>query len=481
VGPVGDLYVADAVNRAIRMVTRNGMVTTLVASVGSGDGTNFTSFSFPGNVAVDPTGDVYVTDANNTVQKVTPEGAVTLVAGKAGEAGSADGIGSEARFNAPAGLALDTSGNLYVADQANLTIRRITPSGIVTTLAGQPGVVGSTDGFGPAAGFYAPADLALNPEGTALYVTDSGNHTIRKVTPEGLVTTLAGRAGEPGSTDGIGAEARFRWPDGLTVDRAGMIYVADSYNNTIRRVTPDGVVTTLAGSPDPFGYGYADGVGSEVRFFTPADVAVDASGALYVSEISNSTLRRGVPSLPDEPTVAQGGGSARLARKAHGQRLRWREGRPKSETVEVGRTVTLGTTPQTATAWQWRLIRKPAGSKAELSGASGSNPTFTADVADVYVFELLATNASGHASLRQLQLVARSAAPVRISALSWTAEKCTVTLESDVGRSYTLEHADSLASPAWEGVSAIPGNGGTLTLSDPAATTARRYYRVRVE
>jgi sugar lactone lactonase YvrE len=479
VGPGGVLYIADGVNRAVRMVAPDGMVTTLVASVGLGDGTNFTPFSFPGAVAVDPTGDLYVTDANNTVQRVTPEGVVTLVAGKAGEAGSADGIGTEARFTSPRGLALDALGNLYIADQANLTIRRITPNGTVTTLAGEPGVVGSTDGLGPAACFYSPADLALNPEGTALYVTDSGNHTIRKVTLEGLVTTLAGRAGEPGSTDGIGTEARFRWPDGLTVDRLGMVYVADSCNNTIRRIAPDGSVTTLAGSPDQFGC--ADGVGTAARFFMPADVAADASGALYVSDTLNSTLRRGVPSLPDEPTVVQGGGSVRVAGKTHAQPLRWREALPKAETVEAGQTVTLGTTPQTATAWQWRLVRKPAGSKAELSGSSASNPTFTADVADVYVFELLATNASGHASLRQLQLVARSAGSVRISAFSWTAEKCTVTLDSEVGRHYTLEHTDSLASPAWEGLSAVPGNGGTLTLSDPTATTARRFYRVRVK
>jgi len=452
VGPGGDLYVADTVNRAVRMVTPNGTVTTLAASVDLGDGTNFTPFSFPAAVAVDPTGDVYVTDGNNTVQRVTPDGAVTLVAGKAGEAGNADGVGSEARFCMPRGLVVDASGTLYVADAANGTIRQITPRGIVTTLAGQAGVVGSTDGIGAGAAFYSPTDLALNPESTALYVTDSGNCTIRKVTLDGVVSTLVGRAGESGSADGIGAQARFSRMGGLTVDRAGMIYVADSSNNTIRRVTPDGLVTTLAGSPGQFGY--ADGVGSEVRFYMPADVAVDAAGVLYVADTLNNTLSRGVPSLPDEPVV---------------------------KTLGTGRTVTLGTTPQTATAWQWRLLRKPADSKAELSASSASNPTFAPDLADVYVFELLATNAGGHSCLRQLQLVASPAASVRISAFSRAADKFTVTLESDAGRRYTLEHTHSLASPTWEGLLAVPGSGGALTLSDPTPTDTRRFYRVRVE
>ncbi len=170
-----------------------------------------------------------------------------------------------------------------------------------------------------------------------------------------------------------------------------------------------------------------------------------------------------------------------MARQADEQPVLGGEGRPKCETVEVGRTVTLGTTTQTATAWQWRFIRKPTGSKAELSDPSGSNPTFTADVADVYVLELLATNASGHASLRQLQVLARSAVPVRISAFSWTGQECTVILDSDLGRYYTLEHADSLASPSWEGGLAVPGNGSTFILSDPAAASTRRFYRVRVE
>ena len=181
---------------------------------------------------------------------MTPAGVVTTLAGLAGSQGSADGTGSAARFAWPIGVAVDSTGNVYVADNGNDTIRKVTPAGVVTTLAGLAGSSGSADGTGSAARFYGPSGVAVDSAGN-VYVADTGNYTIRKVTPAGVVTTLAGLAGTEGSADGTGSAARFSYPSGVAVDSAGNVYVADTGNNTIRKVTPAGVVTTLAGTRRP--------------------------------------------------------------------------------------------------------------------------------------------------------------------------------------------------------------------------------------
>ena len=162
---------------------------------------------------------------------------------------------------------MDSAGNVYVADSANNTIRKVTPAGVVTTLAGLAGSCGSADGTGSAARFYCPAGVAVDSAGN-VYVADMHNNTIRKVTPAGVVTTLAGLAGSPGSADGTGSAARFNDPYGVAVDSAGNVYVADTGNNTIRKVTPGGVVTTLAGLAGSAGS--ADGTGSAARFDYPS-------------------------------------------------------------------------------------------------------------------------------------------------------------------------------------------------------------------
>ena len=170
-------------------------------------------FDAPGGVAVDGAGTLYVAEyGSHAIRKLTPGGAVTLLAGSPGNPGSTDGIGSAARFNHPAGLAVDSSGNVYVADQGNETIRKITPAGVVTTLAGTAGAQGSDDGTGALARFFNPQGVAVDTAGM-VYVADQGNDTIRKITPTGVVTTLAGTAGAYGSDDGTGAAARFSGPD----------------------------------------------------------------------------------------------------------------------------------------------------------------------------------------------------------------------------------------------------------------------------
>ena len=267
---------------------------------GTNDGTGAAArFNSPAGLAVDAIGNVFVADFyNNTVRKVTPGRVVTTLAGLGGSSGTNDGIGAAARFNGPNGVAADGAGNLYVTDRDNSAVRKLSPNGTnwtVTTLAGLAGNAGSADGTGSAARFYRPGNLALN-SATNLYVADTSNNTIRKVTPAGVVTTVAGLAGSAGSTDGTNSAARFSLPDRVAVDSADNIYVADYGNSTIRKITPVGtnwVVTTLAGlAGNP---GTADGTNSDARFNSPEGVVVDSAGNIYVGDWGNYTIRKITP------------------------------------------------------------------------------------------------------------------------------------------------------------------------------------------
>ena len=293
----GNVYVADTGNSTIRKVTSSGVVTTLAGSAsgpGSADGTGSAALLYqPSGVALDTNSNIYVADTwNCTIRKVTPTGVVTTLAGLAGLLGSADGTGTNARFNGPSGVAVDGAGNVYVADTLNCTIRKVTPAGVVTTLAGLAGSYGSADGTGSVARFYGPGGVAVDINGN-VYVADTWNCTIRKVTPTGVVTTLAGLANSSGSADGAGSAARFSHPDGLALDNASNLYVAEY--NTIRKVTPAGVVTTLAGSEVS---GKADGTGSAAQFSSPYGVAVDSAGNVYVADYFNNTIRKGYREQP---------------------------------------------------------------------------------------------------------------------------------------------------------------------------------------
>jgi len=290
------MYVADYGNCTIRKVTAAGVVTTLAGSVGnygSADGTGGTAlFNGPCGVAVDGAGNVFVADSrNNTIRKVTEAGVVTTLSGNPGSYGSgnADGSGGAARFNGPWGVAVDGAGNVYVADSGNHTIRKITPAGVVTTLAGLAGWSGKVDGTGTAARFNNPKGVAVDGAGN-VFVADYGNDTIRKVSAAGVVTTLAGTAGVFGTADGTGAAAEFWRPSGVAVDGAGNVFVADYGNDTIRKVTAAGVVTTLAGSPALSGW--ADGTGIEAAFYNPSGVAVDGAGNVFVADYGNQAIRK---------------------------------------------------------------------------------------------------------------------------------------------------------------------------------------------
>lgn len=288
----GNLYLTDS--NTIRKVSAAGVVTTFAGmpnKAGSADGTGAAaSFNSPIGVAVDGSGNVYVADSlNNTIRKITPAGLVTTVAGRAGVVGASDGSALNALFNTPAGVAVDGAGNLYVSDTGNQTIRKISNSGIVTTLAGSAGVAGSSDGTGSAAMFNRPAQIAVAGSSN-IFVADSGNNTIRMLTQAGVVTTLAGSPGAPGATDGTGRAASFNAPTGIALDGAGNVYVGDGRNETIRKISPAGVVTTLAGTPGRTGS--ADGTGSAALFSNPFGLASDASGTLYVTDRDNDTVRK---------------------------------------------------------------------------------------------------------------------------------------------------------------------------------------------
>ncbi len=210
---------------------------------------------------------------------------ISLLAGD-GHTGLPDGPAAQARFADPYGLALGAQGQLYVADAGdNNRIRVVHPDGSVSTLAG--GSEGFADGAGSAARFHTPSGLALDEAGN-LYVADTGNHAIRKVSPAGEVSTLAG-TGAPGHADGPGAQAQFNGPIGVAVDATGRVLVADTYNDRIRAITPDGQVSTLAGGDQP---GDADGPADQARFDTPCAIAVDAQGQVWIADTRNDALRR---------------------------------------------------------------------------------------------------------------------------------------------------------------------------------------------
>ena len=280
------VFVADTAEDTVRRITSLGVVTTIAGQplvTGTNDGINGSArFDLPRSLALDTAGDLFVADAgNHAIRKLTHAGAnwtTTTVAGQPGTSGTNDGIGNAAQFFSPYGITVDASNNLFVADTSNHTIRKIQPVGtnwMVTTIAGVPKVSGTNDGAGGAALFDGPRGLAADAKGN-LYVADTQNQCIRKVAQNGStfsVTTLAGLPRTAGNVDGTNGTARFNSPTAIAVDRNGLLFVADLGNNAIRQVTPAGVVTTFTNG---------------LSF--PAGVAVDASEDIYVANTTNATV-----------------------------------------------------------------------------------------------------------------------------------------------------------------------------------------------
>jgi sugar lactone lactonase YvrE len=292
----GVIYVADLSNHVIRKITAAGEVTTFTGSMrvsGSTDGFNNQAlFEFPYDVVFDPSsGNLYVSDTgNNTIRRVTPEGRVTTVAGNPVASGDEDGTGSDALFSEPWGIDVDSAGNIYVADNDNAKIRKITPAGVVTTVAGD-GFIGNTNGSGASARFNSPSGLTMAP-GNVLFVTDGFNFVIRRVTLTGETSTHAGSMPSNGSTNATGTEARFHFPSGIALDAAGNAYVTDS-NCSIRKINPAGVVSLFAGVPGQCGA--TDGAASQARFRSPTGIGIAPDGTIYVADTGNNTIRKITP------------------------------------------------------------------------------------------------------------------------------------------------------------------------------------------
>jgi len=290
VDATGNLYVADFWNNRIQKITPAGVVSTLAGTgnIGAINGIGkLASFNGPSGVAVDGSGNVYVADSgNNLIRKITSDGTVSTLAGTVVAVDTSNTITSAPLFSGPSGVAVDASGNVYVADAGNNRICVVSPSGVTRTLAGKGGA-GSNNGAGASATFDNPTGVAVDVSGN-VYVADLLNNMIRKISPAGLVSTLAGN-GSIGSKDGIDTAARFYFPNSLAVDASGNVYVTDDINNLIREIAPDGTVTTLAGSGVT---GAQNGTGTAASFNDPAGITVDASGNLYVADANNNLIRK---------------------------------------------------------------------------------------------------------------------------------------------------------------------------------------------
>ncbi len=366
----GTLYVTDTYSYLLK-ITPAGVVTNLL---GLSPRPNI------GGIAADKSGNVYVTDETaNVIWKISPEGVWSIFAGSSGVAGSANGTGTAATFREPKGIAIDGSGNFYVADMGNALIRKISPKGVVTTLAGG-GKGTAANGKGAAASFNTLTGIGVDKTGN-VYVADYGSNMIRKITPGGVVTTLAGTEGVNGAANGTGKTASFSSINGIAVDPSGNVYVADKGNALVRKITSRGLVTTLAGAlgtvkGQNLG-GFADGTGTSALFHTPYGVAVDPSGSVYVADFWNNSIRK----INPKGVVTTVAGS--------------RPGAAGNSTASVGTGVAVtsagnGTTPanSSAPAGPITLVCTPATGKGdpaqmilnEAAGTAdfGSDPVTTA-------------------------------------------------------------------------------------------------------
>ncbi|HEY0158093.1 MAG TPA: hypothetical protein VGF28_12475 [Thermoanaerobaculia bacterium] len=502
----GSLYVTDTNNNTIRKVTTAGVVTTLAgsSSIGSVNGTRTVArLSRPGGVALGNDGTMYIADTDNHVIRKVVGGNVSTFAGLAGTSGSANGTGTAARFTSPYGVATDSLGNVYVADTFNHTIRKISSDGAVITLAGLAATSGGVDGTGSAARFYRPRALAVDGSGN-VYVADTSNHTIRKVSPGGAVVTVAGAAESPGHANGPGSVARFDNPSGIAVDALGNVFIADTNNQAIRKMTPAYEVSTYAGFIYWLG-GHRDGVGTNAWFYNPTGVAIDSGGYLYVSDWGNDTIRKIDPATAVTTLGGVAGethgmdGTADAARFAYpygiaadndgnvyvadSENHKIRVGRPAlsdaasidDDTAATGVARQLGVSSKTATTFSWSIVRRPSRSNAQLSSTTIANPTFTPDVADLYVFRLIAT-APGGTSDTLVSLVATEGVPVDITPPSSVVATATSSATVQVNWAAV---ADAASYQIWRSSNgsafAMAGTSTTTSFNDTGRTADTTY------
>jgi sugar lactone lactonase YvrE len=404
-----------------------------------------------------------------------------LLAG-AGSPGSADGTGAGAQFNQPFGVALDTSGNLFVADKNNHVIREITSGGVVTTFAGTAGSFGTADGTGADARFNLPTGVAVGSGGN-VYVADTNNNTIRVISSQGAVTTLAGMAGTDGSIDGTGGAALLNQPHGIAVDSSGNIYVADFGNNMIRKVTQSGVVTTLAGvaaattitntTGAPANPGHADGTGTAASFNQPTGIAIDGSGNLYVADAGNDLIRK-VTSAGVVTTIA---GMPGVAGSTDGTGSAARFDSPRGVTVDGSGNIYVADAGNSSV----RRITA-AGVVTTLAGSPGSFANVEGTGAGA-IFDApagIAVDSSGNLYLSQeLGDVISKGAQATTSAPVITQQPGSQTI---VNGTTVVFHAAASGLPAptfqWfhNGIAISGSTGATLVISGATAANVGSYY-----
>ena len=295
----GSFFISDWNNNRVLKVTAGGIVTTIAGTRTpgfSGDGGPGAQAQLigPHGIAVDAAGNVYITDQmNQRVRRVGPDGIIKTIAGDGRTGVSGDGgQATQSAVGAPSAVAVDGAGNLYISQQAFQVVRRVTPDGIITTIAGT-GTAGFSGDGGPAtqAQIRTPVGIASDSAGN-LYIAEQGNNRIRKVSVAGIITTVAGNGSQGFSGDGAAAvSASIDGPFGVAVDRAGRVYLTDSRNDRIRRVGVDGMITTIAGNGSP-GFSGDGGAPTEARLQGPHGVAVDAAGNIYIADTANDRIRK---------------------------------------------------------------------------------------------------------------------------------------------------------------------------------------------
>jgi streptogramin lyase len=297
VDAAGDLFIADTFNSRVREVSPSGIITTVAGGTGDGGSATRAALAFPSNVAVDAAGDLFIADpVNERVREVTPAGVITTVAG-GGNSVRDGGPATAAQLFSLAGLAVDAAGDLYIADASDERVREVLPSGIITTAAGS-----GTEGFGgdggpaTAAELFKPAALAVDAAGD-LFIADTANNRVRKVSPSGIITTVAGNGTSGfGGDGGPATAAQLSLVGGLAVDAAGDLYIADTDNSRVREVSAaDGTIATVAGAGTT-GFGGDGGPATAAPLNLPQGLAVDAAGDLYIADSSNNRVREVSPS-----------------------------------------------------------------------------------------------------------------------------------------------------------------------------------------
>jgi sugar lactone lactonase YvrE len=372
----GNIYVADSGNFVIRKVTSAGVVTTFAGQAGASgnlDGTGTgAKFGALGGIAIDSSGTLYVTDTtNNTVRKITSGGTTsTLVAGG---------------LNLPLGIAVDSANNVYVADSANFVIRKVSPAGAVSTFAGQVGKSGSTAGAAASAQFDYPTGVAVDGA-TNVYVVDSAANAILKVAG-GTVSVLGGVPGAPGFTDGPAAGSLFTHPYAIASDSAGDLFITDA-SSLVREISAAGAVTTLGGNPGL--QAGSDGSGINAYFNSPQGIAI-ASGVVFVADTNNETLRRGTL-VSGVPTI---------------------QNQPAGETVNLGGSaIFMVNASGVAITYQWYLNGAAVANSAIYSGATTSTLSVAgAAAANAGTYTVIVSNASGAVTSAGAVLTVSGAAP----------------------------------------------------------------------